>query len=80
MNSIVLPPTYAADLVRAVPVGKDRKATGWTGDVFHGSAKLDVQCATARTINQKSITNLPTAAMAAPELADDVFAYSLRIR
>jgi hypothetical protein len=79
LNTVVLPTTYAADLVRAVPLGKDREATGWTGHVLHGSAKLDVQRPTAGTINEKSVTDLSAATMAEPGLADDMFGHRLCI-
>jgi hypothetical protein len=79
LDTVVLPPADAADLVRSVPVGKHCKATGWTGDVLRGAAELDVQRATAGTINEKSVTDLSAATMAEPELADDMFSHRLCI-
>ena len=45
------------------------------GHILDGPAKLDVQRATATTINAKSVTELSAATMAEPELADDMFGH-----
>jgi hypothetical protein len=59
LNTVVLPTTYAADLVRAVPLGKDCEASGWTGHVLHGSAKLDVQRQVGQSTRSRSRISRP---------------------